>query len=280
MKLIEIPALILEPKYDVAVLLPTRGRTTALLDSLNSLVDHADDIKSIQIILGMDNDDAECVQWAAENIFKEYSSRGISTSIMEFTPMGYTRLNEYVTSLAKNSNARWLMFWNDDAIMKTQGWDSRIREYNGKFRVLRMPTHNEHPYAVFPIVPRDWLMLFDYLSAHQLSDAWISQIAYILNIMETIPVEVLHDRHDLTGNNDDDTYRNRIMFEGRPEDPRDFNHISWRRHRFIDARKIAWFMYTHGEDVSWFMNVCKGTQDPWERMLNEFDPNEQMKRFK
>lgn len=279
MKLIEIPALILEPKYDVAVLLPTRGRTTALLDSLNSLVDHADDVKSIQILLGMDDDDKESIEWVAENIFKDFDSRGISTSILEFKPVGYTRLNEYVTALAKKSNARWLMFWNDDALMQTQGWDSRIKEHTGKFRVLRMPTHNEHPYAVFPIVPRDWLILFDYLSAHQLSDAWISQIAYILNIMETIPVDVLHDRHDLTGNNNDETFQNRIMYEGRPEDPRDFNHFDHRRQRFLDASRIAWFMHARGEDVSWFMNVLASKQDPWVRMLDEFDPNKQMAKF-
>ena len=193
--------------------------------------------------------------------------------------MGYIRLNEYLNELSGHATGEWLLFWGDDAIMHTQGWDQRIREVQG-FRVLRMPTHNQHPYAIFPIVPRTWIELFGYLSPHQLTDTWVSQMAYILNIMHDIDVEITHDRFDLTGNNNDDTYRNRPMLEGNPRDPRDFNHVTWRNRRFQDCRRIYEHMREQGQDNTWFENVMAGKQDPWARMVSEeCDPNRQVMKY-
>jgi hypothetical protein len=172
------------------------------------------------------------------------------------------------------------MFWNDDAIIHTKDWDLKITEHTGKFRTLRIPTHNCHPYAVFPIVPRAWFEIFGYLSAHQLSDAWISQISYMLDIINNIDVDVTHDRFDLTGNNNDETFNNRPMLEGNPNNPKDFNFIAWRKHRMDDAQKIAEYLKGQDEDISWFTNILNGSQDPWEKMVSpEYDPNQQIKRL-
>lgn len=268
-----------QPSHDIAVILPTRGRKELLKTSLMSLINRARNPEKLQIIIGHDNDDRDSIDYAQKEIFNELSERGIWTRLLEFEPMGYVRLNEYVNALAGQSNARWIMFWNDDAVMQTQDWDTEISRHNGKFHVLRVKTHNEHPYSIFPIVPREWYYLFGYLSLHQLNDAWISQIAYMLNIMYNIDVEVLHDRHDITGNNKDETFNKRIMFEGNPGDPRDFNHQSYTIKRYLDAKKIAWYLQSRGEDITWFRDVASGKQDPWERMLNEFDPNGQVKKL-
>jgi hypothetical protein len=164
--------------------------------------------------------------------------------------------------------------------MESQDWDQRIREVQD-FRVLRIPTHRSHPYAIFPIVPRAWYDLFGYISAHQLSDSWVSQIAYMLDIMQNIDVTVTHDRFDLTGNNKDDTWQNRPMLEGRPEDPRDFNHITWRNRRMNDAARICEMLEQQGYSMPWFRGVIAGTQDPWAKMVSaEYDPNRQLQLFK
>jgi hypothetical protein len=269
---------VLEPvKFDVAVLLPTRGRTTALETSVMSLVNNVDVPEKVQILLGFDDDDRSSLDYFVEHIGPKVAAAGISWQALEFPRLGYARLNEYVSKLAGFANAHWLCFWNDDAIMKTSGWDTKISQHNGKFKCLRMPTHNSHPYAIFPVVPREWYLFFGYLSPHQISDAWISQMSYMLDIMENINVEVLHDRHDLTGNNKDDTYNERIMFENNHTDPRDFNHVNWRRRRFDDANRLAWFLQTQGYDLTWFKDVCAGKQDPWAKMMSpEFDPNQQL----
>ena len=141
-------------------------------------------------------------------------------------------------------------------------------------------THRCHPYAIFPIVPREWYYLFNRLSAHQLSDAYLSQVAYMTGIMQNIDVEVLHDRFDLTGNNNDATFKHRPMLEGNHLDPRDFNYPTNRQQRLEDANKIAWFLQATGQDTSWFTRVVSGAQDPWEFMTSQHqDPNGQLKVY-
>jgi len=265
----------------ISILLPTRGRTEALARSLVSLISTAADPSGLEIMLGFDEDDQTSVAYFQDHIADQIDLSGAAYTALQTPRLGYLRLNEYVNLLAKHSHSRWLMFWNDDAVMQTQSWDDRIRDNDGHFRVLRMPTHREHPYAIFPILPRSWYELFGYISDHQISDAWVSQIAYMLDIMHNIDVSVLHDRHDLTGNNADDTFRERVMLEGRPSDPRDFNHHNWRVRRTDDARRISAMLESQGQDQSWFRGVIAGTQDPWAKMSSkEYDPNGQIALFK
>jgi len=143
---------------------------------------------------------------------------------------------------------------------------------------LAFHTHNEHPYSIFPIVPREWLDLFGYMSPHSLSDAWLSQQAYLLDILQRIDVDVLHDRFDLTGNNKDETFENRPMLEGNPKDPRDFHNMRWQAKRLEDVRTISKYMESKGLDTSFYKAVMTGKQDPWEKLkLN--DTNKQMSQF-
>lgn len=268
---------LVEPRYDVAVVLPSRKRNDMLESSLDSLLDHAADPSRIQFLLAFDNDDQESIEYFKNTIAPKISAAGAGWIAVECPRYGYERLHEYINQLAEHTRAHWIFFWNDDALMLSDDWDLRISEHNGEFKCLRIPTHNCHPYAIFPIVPREWYLLFGYLSLHQLSDAWISQISYLVGIMENIDVDVIHDRHDLTGNNKDDTFDERVIFEANPQDPRDFNYVNARSRRFKDATKIAWFLKTLGKDVSWFERVLAGEQDPWEKMMSpEFDPNRQI----
>jgi hypothetical protein len=265
----------------ISILLPTRGRTDALKRSIMSLIHLAECPNEIQLLVGFDTDDSASSDYFIEHIAPEINRSGASYTCLAFEPMGYIRLNEYVNSLAKVATGNWLMFWNDDAFMESANWDTEIVKHTGKFCCLRMPTHNSHPYAIFPIVPKAWYELFGYLSSHQISDAWISQISYMLDIMITIPISVVHDRHDLTGNNHDDTFKNRPMLEGDPTHPRDFNHINWRTKRLGDAVKINTHLESIGQNTEWFKNVMAGTQSPWGKMCGpEFDPNHQLMQYK
>jgi hypothetical protein len=100
----------------------------------------------------------------------------------------------------------------------------------------------------------------------------------LLNIFERIPVWVTHDRHDLTGNNNDSTYQERVMFEGNPNDARDFHHITWHLRRMEDIDKLASYMKSKNLDTIWWENVKLKKQDPWVK-LQENDVNNQCKQF-
>jgi len=48
----------------ISIILPTRGRTNgALQASLTSLLDNADDCSRVEIMLGVDDDDQETIDW-------------------------------------------------------------------------------------------------------------------------------------------------------------------------------------------------------------------------
>jgi hypothetical protein len=265
--------------FDVAILLPTRGRAEMLERSLKSLVELADNPNKIQIMMGFDNDDTVGIEHFKTVIQPWLDTTTTAYHAYTFAPLGYIRLNEYVNSLALKSAARWLVFWNDDAVMQTQGWDTQIMNYQDQFKLLAFRTHNLHPYSIFPIVPRKWLDLLGYLSPHQISDAWLSQQAFMLDIMERIPVEVLHDRHDLTGNNNDETFKNRPMLEGNPVNPADFHNQSQIIKRIQDCNKIADYLEKEcSVDMSFYRNIMKEKQDPWVK-LKEYDVNKQMIQF-
>ena len=261
-------------KYSIAILLPTRGRTDALSRSVMSLINRALDVEKLQLMLGFDDDDTIGIEHFQNELEPWLIEKKVNYEAISFERMGYTRLNEYVNALARESDADWLFFWNDDAMMDTAGWDRVIAKHTGEFKCLSVHTHNDHPYSIFPIVPREWLDLLGYLSPHQISDAWLSQQAYLLDIFERIPIWATHDRHDLTGNNGDETFENRPMLEGNPADPRDFHSIGWNNLRMVDTEKLAMYMRSQGLGTEWWENVKTGKQNPWEK-LAENDPNHQ-----
>jgi hypothetical protein len=267
-------------QFKIAVLLPTHKRTDAFSRCVMSLIDLADDLTTIQFVFGIDDNDTVGMTHFTDVLQPILDDRDINYSAVEFKPMGYGALNRYYNALSDHADANWYFVWCDDAIMETQGWDSRIAECTGKFNLLKVHTHNEHPYSIFPIIPAEWKEIIGTLSRHQLIDAEVSQIAYQLNIVKIIDVNVIHDRHDLTGNNKDENVArpNKIMFEGNPNNSYDFHNIQVSIARQQDCENISRWLVSQGYDMSWWENVKIGKQDAWE-ILAKNDINKQMVQF-
>jgi len=254
-------------KSIISVLLPTRGRREVLKSSLESLISKATDPENVELLLGIDDDDEGAREYIEQEIAPMLREYRVECRANIFKPLGYENLHVYVNTLAGNASGDWLFFWNDDGIMVTDGWDDVIRNYTGQFKLLApRDNHDGHPYAIFPIVPRDWFTLVDHLSQNAQNDAWLSHIAYMLDIFERIDVEFIHDRADITGNNDDPTFQNRKYMEGNPSDPKDFGHPGMQQARVATAYKIAWFLNRIGQHSDWWDGVVAGTQDPFEKM--------------
>lgn len=268
-----------EPKYDIAVLLATRGRAEPLGRSIRSMVELAAMPTRIQFMFAFDDDDTIGLDYFNRELKPWLDEHKIHYTAMSFKRMGYIALHKYNNAMAKQTDAKWLVIWNDDAVMETAGWDQEIMIREGQFKLLAFCTHNMHPYSIFPIVPRMWYELLGYISPHPTQDGWVSQQAYMLDIYERIPVNVLHDRFDLTGNNKDEIFESRTMLEGKPNDPNDFHSIQQMDLRHRDSAKLAAYMRTRGLSTEFFENIWKGTQDPWQK-LAENDPNSLMVQFK
>ena len=258
----------MEANKSISILLPTRGRTDVLKKSILTLVDKCKDPKDIEVIFGIDEDDQAVIDYVKSDIAPIMQSAGIETRANIFKPLGYENLHTYVNTLAGSSQGEWLFFWNDDCLMETQDWDEVVKSYTGQFKLLApKDNHAGHPYAILPIVPRDWYILVGHLSQNAQNDAWLSHIADMLDIFERIDISFIHDRADITGNNDDETFRNRKYMEGNPNDPRDFGHQDMQNARVATAHKIAWFLEKANiGDLTWWENVKKGEQNPFEKM--------------
>lgn len=252
----------------ISILLPTRGRREVMLSSVEGLLSKASDPTRVEILLGIDNDDEGIQEFIKENLAPICNKLNVDCKAHVFPPLGYGKLHNYVNTLAAHATGEWLFFWNDDGIMVTEGWDNIIDQYNGQFKLLApRDNHNGHPYAIFPIVPRDWFVLMGHLSQNAQNDAWLSHIAYMLDIFERIDVEFIHDRADITGNNDDETFQKREYKEGNPNDPEDFAHPDQQKARVQSTYKIAWFLEKIGQPSEWWKKVVAGEVQAFEKMV-------------
>jgi hypothetical protein len=266
-------------RYSIAVLLPTRGRTDALDRSVFSIIDTAADYSQIQLLFAFDNDDTVGIEHFDQNLRNQLELRKVNFTALKFNRLGYVNIHKYYNEMAKHANANWLFVWNDDAFMTTHGWDSVVQQHDGEFKILKVHTHRDHPYSIFPIVPVAWNELLGYLSGHQMIDAWISQIGYMMDLIEIVDIDVTHDRHDLTGNNKDDTFvSGRITLEGNPRNPADFHNPAVTARRIKDCEKISDYLKSNNLSTDWWERVMTGQQDPWEK-LKINDINRQMVQF-
>jgi hypothetical protein len=263
--------------FSIAVLLPTRGRTHELSASVTSIIERAADTSTIQLIFGFDNDDQTGLDHFASEIQPWLDDRNVSYEAKAFDRMGYEGLNHYYNFLAHEASADWLFIWNDDAVMETQGWDRMVQSYTGQFKVLKVHTHNEHPYSIFPIMPRAWFDQLRQLSRHHMIDAEISQMSYMLDVIEIVDIDVTHNQVELT-QSATDTVQPKHRFEGNPTDPRDFHNPIIQRQRDQDCATLAAYLRGQGVSTDFYRAVLQGTQDPWQR-LKANDINHQQYQF-
>ncbi len=102
----------------ISLLLPTRGRPFLLRRLFQSIVNHTADLKNLEIILCLDDDDTEgsSIEDQRLNIVK---------TIGPPATMG-----EYNTRCLKCSSGDIVMLMNDDLVVCTSGWDQMIVNFS------------------------------------------------------------------------------------------------------------------------------------------------------
>lgn len=227
----------------ISILLPTRKRTEAVIKSVGSLLAAAKDPSRIEILIAYDDDDEESREFFSSTWYPFVEQSGATTRVFETERYGYLRLYKYVNLLGDIAEGDWIMFWNDDALMLTDNWDEEIVKNDGYFGLLRMPcvTMN-HPFALFPIIPRSWIEFFGCISPVNHSDWWIFNVTAPVGRLKNIPVEVYHDRADVTGGNNDETFREQsYAADGRdPTNPEDYSHPERRKDLEEWVSKLAY----------------------------------------
>lgn len=211
----------------ISILLPTRKRVDAVIKSIGSLLANAKNPEDIEILIAYDTDDEESREFFSTTWHPFIEQSGATTKVFETERFGYLRLYKYVNFLGEHASGDWIMFWNDDALMLTDNWDQEIVKHTGWFGLLRMPCINmNHPFALFPIIPRTWIDFFGKISPVNHSDWWIFNVCAPLSRVQNIAVDVYHDRADVTGGNYDQTFKEQsYAADGKdPTNPEDYSH--------------------------------------------------------
>jgi hypothetical protein len=181
----------------ISVLCPSRLRHESLIRSCLSLLTRASDISNVEILVACDPDD-----WQTQQC--EITNTKIRTAPERY---GYYQLNRYVDMLAEEAKGEWLMLWNDDAVMRTRGWDKIIQARENRY--LLWAKSNEISHApTFAIWPKAWYDALGYSAPTLHIDTYLTHITSLTGLIQKIPVEIYHDRFDVTGNpdHDDSTY--------------------------------------------------------------------------
>jgi len=266
---------IMEPTKRVSVLVPTRGRPKMMFKALKSLWSTQSKQDGVEYMIALDDDDQESIDYFEKTIIPYMEKKDIDYEVHVVPRWGYSRLNEYLNYLAARANGAWYLFFNDDAIMKTKDWDLVIDRHGRDFKILRVKDNMEHPYAIFPIIPHDYYVLTGSISPQQMTDAWVSQVAYLCDIMENeYDIEIFHDRHDITGNpeTDDEVFKGRVQLEGNPDNPMDLNSPQMTALRYQTCAKIMWHLKQKDLYNDHFEKIMKGTGPAWD-LLQANDPH-------
>lgn len=209
-----------------SVLLATRKRPELAEKSIDSLVSRTASQKDLEILLAIDPDDTETKTWLDNHYRAKFEQTYPEAKLIDVVfseRLGYSRMNEYLNKLCEVSTKEWLFVWNDDATMETENWDELLYRMKGFFGLVRAQVSNHnHPFALFPIVPRTWYNLLGYLSPNAQVDRFIYEVGHRVMVQQflvNVPIYILHDRFDITGNNNDEVYKERVYMEGDPKNP-------------------------------------------------------------
>lgn len=196
----------------VSIILPTRKRHDALMNSVATLVDKMSADNELELLLGFDDDDDTRDQ-VLESLAERFPSVPVGWTVTE--RYGYRNLHKYTNLLSENATGDWLFLWNDDTLMETDDWDKVIEQSQGDFLLLSPQCREGHwknyPGTLFPIIPKKWVEITGHFSNNAHNDTWVGKIAQHVGIFKFVPIYVVHDRADMTGNNDDETYHEGVQ---------------------------------------------------------------------
>ena len=182
---------------EISVIFCSRGRPDSLRASVGSLLHYADDPAAIEVIAAIDPDDT--ATRAAAPSLPAQASLWIAPE-----RYGYNRLHDYLNQIAKLAQGTWCLWWNDDMRMLTRGWDLAVRA--NRPAILWPKANHVHHANIAPAWPRAWSDAMGHVTPTSHMDTYLQWLGETLGRHDRIPVEIVHDRADVTGGHDDQTY--------------------------------------------------------------------------
>jgi hypothetical protein len=217
----------------IGVMIPTRKRVQLLKECLDSLNIKTKNKSLVEILLKIDTDDQETIDFISL-----YQSEISIKNVISDRRNGYGSLNEYYDSLAKISDAEFLMVFNDDIEMITENWEEQFIPFSGTNYIIAVKNErikNGIKSSIFdryngnPSIPHDIYKALGTLSCHPMLDDWWVHITR--NIREQnfelekwIDVTLWFKRPDGV---ETDYQADSTFIEGR-------QHINWKHHGSLE----------------------------------------------
>jgi glycosyltransferase involved in cell wall biosynthesis len=216
----------------VSILIPTRKRIKLLKECLDSLNTKTQDKSLVEILIKIDTDDQETIDFI--NQYKITSPIFIKEVITD-RKKGWSSLDEHMNYLSSFSEAEFLLGFNDDVEMLTEGWEQQYIPYKEKnfFLAIHIESVKEgivhkwwEGYNAFPTIPHDIRTYMGALQGHPMLDDWWEHVMRPirdqgLDLNRWINVTILNKRPDggeITNSPIDQTF-----IESR-------SHINWNHH--------------------------------------------------
>lgn len=183
------------PDQNISVLIPSRGRLEQLKNSVDALLLTAEKPEQINILVRCDDDDHS----TAYACLSDHSR--MRSMIFWGERHGYRNLHRYYNELADKAHGDWLMLWNDDCIMEESGWDEKIRQAGGGYKVINLtggtPIGQPGDMNLFPVVHRSMYEAVGHFSLQAHCDTWWQAISRETNTEVRLPMAIRHERGEI-----------------------------------------------------------------------------------
>lgn len=247
----------------VSVLIPTRGRKDWLLQAIDSLWSLAHDQKWLELVLKVDDDDAETIEVAKRlpiPVKMIVSPRG----------NGYLDMHLWVNQMAAVAEGDWLFLFNDDARMATEKWDwllyhtelDKSWHKNPDVCLLAAQTEGAPFNTEFVILRRKTFDIIGHFALGPHNDTWIWQVMKFCGSAYYCPLIVQH----FQGKIDNDATWDEGHVHRLVTGPA-FNSVESIRQRMEDVGKVVDYLEKGTFDVP--IKVGKKSKNWLRRLLSK-----------
>lgn len=179
----------------VSVLIPSRGRPHKLCTTIASLLKTASIPSDVEILVRADLDDELLLSYVSkfarfDNVHFLVGRRG----------NGYLDANIFWNELARFATGRWLVCFNDDAIMESPGWDAELERHETDSGLCLVHPYDNYNRTSFPIVTRAVYETLGHIAVFPGVDTWMNRVAAgVIPTQRAEAIRIRHERPNLPG---------------------------------------------------------------------------------
>lgn len=187
----------------VSVLIPTRRRTTALKQSIENMINNAEDPSQIEFVLKIDSDDTETIEFVKNTNF----DATVVPVIKERHQHGYAGIPTYLEQMIEHSSGHILLFFADDCYTETPKWDTLVKPFVDDTCIINPINTDNVPFNVFVLMTRSMRNVIGSFGSHPYLDRWFHELCIKFpQIKKDVPIRFIHNRE----------YPNLSLVEGAP----------------------------------------------------------------